>query len=296
MRFTSAVLLVLVATVVAPFVIATSWLNAKVEDQQEYVATVAPLANDPDVQRVLADAAAAAAVSSLQRYVPVGLPDAVTEWARIAATEVVESPDFPEFWRKANDDLHGDVMTLLEDPDASPDGNLTVDAAPLLAQVLLMIEERGIPIAALPALPLEVAVAPRSRVVEAGPTYRSADRVAGWLPFVWFGLVGLAILVAAGWRGRVRIVGLALLGVAAAAALVRLATDPIGEFVADRTDAGQQEMARIMVDTMTGSLSPYAQGFLLGLPVGLVLIGLSLWPRRRHTEMANSDAWSAEAP
>ncbi|KRA38758.1 MULTISPECIES: hypothetical protein [unclassified Nocardioides] len=290
MRFTSAVLLVLVATVVAPFVIATAWLNAKVEDQQEYVATVAPLANDPDVRRVMADAAAAGAVAALQKHVPVGLPDAVTQWARTASTEVVESPDFPEFWRKANDDLHRDVMTLLEDPDASPDGNLTVDAAPLMAQVLLMLEDRGIPVAALPVIPLEVAVAPRSRVVEAGPAYRSADRVAGWLPFVWAGLVGLAILVAAGWRGRVRIAGLALLGVAAAAALVRLATDPIGEFIADRTDSGQQEMARIMVDTMTGSLSPYAKGFLLGLPLGLVLIGLSLLPRRRH----DSPSWDPQ--
>lgn len=296
MRFASAVLLVLVATIVAPFVIATAWLNAKVEDQQEYVATVAPLANDPDVQRVLSDAAATAAVGALQEHVPVGLPDSVTEWARTAATEVVESPDFPEFWRKANDDLHRDVMALLEDPDASPDGNLTVDAAPLLAQVLLMLEERGIPVAALPKIPLEVAVAPRSRVVDAGSTYRSADRVAGWLPFVWAGLVGLAILVAAGWRGRLRIASLALLGVAVAAFLVRLATDPVGEFVADRIGSDQQEMARIMVDTMTGSLSPYAKGFLLALPVGLVLIGLSLWPRRRHDDMPNSDAWDAQAP
>lgn len=294
MRFTSALLLVLVATVVAPFVIATSWVGAKVEDRQEYVATVAPLADDPEVRSVLADAAAAGAVAALQQHVPVGLPDVVTQWAEAASTLVVESPDFPEFWRTANEDLHRDVIALLEDPDASPDGNLTLDAAPLLAQVLLMLEERGIPIAALPKIPLEVAVAPRSRVVEAGPAYRSADRVATWLPFVWAALVALAVLVAAGWRGRLRIAGLALIGVAAAAAIVRLAADPIGELVADRAQAGQQEFARIMVDAVTGSLAPYAKGFLLALPVGLVLFGISLWPRREK-ESANSDAWADRA-
>ncbi|MCX6399116.1 MAG: hypothetical protein NTX33_04190 [Propionibacteriales bacterium] len=295
MRFTSALLLVLVATVVAPFVIVTSWLSAKVEDQQEYVASVAPLAEDPQVRRVMADASAAAAVAALQKYVPVELPDAVTQWARVASTTVVESPDFPEFWRTANDDLHRDVIALLEDPEASPDGNLTIDATPLLAQVLLLIEDRGIPIAALPRIPLDIAVAPRSRVVDAGPAYRSADRVAGWIPFVWAALFALAVLVAAGWRGRLRIAGLGLMGVAAAAALVRFAADPVGEFVADRADIGQQALARIMVDAVTGSLAPYAQGFLLALPVGFLLIGVSLWPRREK-ESLNSDAWPDHAP
>lgn len=277
------------ATVVAPFVIATSWLTTHVEDQQEYVATVAPLADDPEVRRVLADAAASAAVAALQEYVPIGLPDAVNRWARAASGEVVESPDFPEFWRQANEDLHRDVLGLLEDPDASPDGSLTVDASPLLAQVLLLLEDRGIPVAVLPALPLDVAVAPRSRVVEAAPTYRTADRVAGWLSVVWFALVALAVLVAAGWRGRVRVAGLALVGVAVAAGVVRLATDPIGNLVADRVEASQQEIALIMVDAVTGSLAPYARGFLLALPVGLVLFASTLWPRRR-AESANTDA------
>lgn len=293
MRTSSAFLLVVVATVVAPFVIATAWLSTHVEDQQEYVATVAPLAEDPEVRRVLADAAASAAVAALQEYVPIGLPDTVSRWARAAAGEVVESPDFPAFWRQANEDLHRDVLNLLEDPDASPDGSLTVDASPLLAQVLLVLEDRGIPVAVLPALPLDVAVAPRSRVIEAAPTYRAADRVAGWLPVVWLVVVGLAVLVAAGWRGRVRVAGLALVGVAVAAGLVRLAADPVGDLVADRVEASQQELALLMVDAVTGSLAPYAQGFLLALPVGLVLFALSLWPRRRG-EYANSGAGEAD--
>lgn len=293
MRTSSAFLLVVVATVVAPFVIATSWLTTHVEDQQEYVATVAPLADDPEVRRVLADAAASAAVAALQEYVPIGLPDAVSRWARAASAEVVESPDFPEFWRQANADLHRDVLDLLEDPDASPDGSLTVDASPLLAQVLLVLEDRGIPVAVLPALPLDVAVAPRSRVTEAAPTYRTADRVAGWLPVVWLVLVGLAVLVAAGWRGRVRVAALALVGVAVAAGLVRLAADPVGDLVAERVEASQQELALIMVDAVTGSLAPYAGGFLLALPVGVVLFALSLWPRRRD-ESANSGAGEAD--
>lgn len=281
MRTTPALLLVLLATIVAPFVIATSWVDAKVEDRQEYVATVAPLADDPEVRRVLADAAADGAVTALQQYVPIGLPSAVGDWARQAATEVVESPEFPTFWRTANEDLHGQVLGILEDPDASPDGNLTVDAGPLLAQVLLMLEERGIPVSLLPVIELNVPVAPRAELVEAGGAYRSAAAVSRWSPFVWAGLVGLAILVAAGWRGRLRITGLALVGVAAAAALVRAGSGPITDAVSDRAQAGNQAMARIMAEAVTESLAPYATGFLLALPVGLVLLAATLWPRRR---------------
>lgn len=281
MRASSALLLVLLATVVAPFVIATSWLNAKVEDRQEYVATVAPLANDSEVREVLADAVATGAVAALQQYVPIGLPTAVGEWAQRAATEVVESPEFPTFWRTANEDLHAQVLDVLEDPDASPDGKLTVDAGPLLAQVLLVLEERGIPVSLLPTISLDVPVAPRAELVDAGGTYRAANGVARLLPIVWAGLVVLAILVAAGWRGRLRIAGLALLGVAAAAALLKVSSGPITDAVSDRAQSGNQALARIMAEAVTASLSPYATGFLLALPFGLVLLAATLWPRRR---------------
>lgn len=283
MRFTSALLLVIVATLVAPLVIATSWLTARIDDRQEYVATVAPLADDPDVRRVLADQAAAAAVAALQQHVPVGLPEALSDWARAAATEVVESPDFPEFWRKANEDLHRDAIPLLEDPDAPTEGSLTVDASPLVAQVLLILEERNLPVGLLPRIPLNVPVVERSKVAEAGPAYRTAVDTARWLPVVWLGLVVLAVVVAAGWRGRLRIAGLALIGVAVAAGIVLLSAEPLGNAAADRAEVSNQDLVRIMLDAVTESLTPYARGFLLAAPVGVVLIAVALWPRRDRT-------------
>lgn len=283
MRSFSAFLLVVLATLVAPLAISTTWVTQRVADRQEYVDTVAPLADDPAVRKVMADAAAAAAVAALQQHVPVGLPGSVTTWAQAAATEVVESPDFPEFWRNANRDLHGDMIDLLEDPDADTSGSLTVDASPLVAQVLLVLEDRGIPIDLLPAIPLQVPVVERAKIVEAGPTYRTTHGVAGWLPFVWAGLALLAVLLAHGWRGRVRTAGFALLGGALGAGLVMLAVEPLTEVAVDRAGVDNQAMVRIMLDAVLESLTPYARGFLLAGPVGLVLVAGSLWPRReRH--------------
>ena len=147
MRTFSAFLLVVVATILAPLVIATTWVTARVDDRDQYVDTVAPLAEDPAVRTVMADSAASAAVAALQQYVPVQLPAAVGEWAQQAARTVVESPEFPRFWRDANADLHDDVIAILEDPDASPSGFLTVDASPIVALVLQELEARSIPIA-----------------------------------------------------------------------------------------------------------------------------------------------------
>lgn len=280
MRSFSAFLLVVLATLVAPLAIATTWVTERVDDRQEYVDAVAPLADDPAVRQVMADAAAAAAVAALQQHVPVGLPSGVERWAQAAATEVVESPKFPEIWRDANRDLHGQVIDLLEDPDADTSGSLTVDAGPVVAQVLLVLEDRGIPINLLPTVPLEVPVVERAKVAEGGPAYRTTHSAAGWLPFAWAVLAALAVLVATGWRGRVRTAGFALLGGALGAGLVMLAVEPLTDLAVDRAEVDGQAMVRIMLDAVLGSLTPYARTFLLAAPVGLVLVAGSLWPRR----------------
>lgn len=281
MRTFTATVTVLLATLVAPFAIAGTWLTARVDDRDEYVDTVAGLADDPTVRKVLADAAADGAVRALQQHIPVGLPEAVREWAGVAATMVVESPEFPSFWRTANGDLHDQVLAVLEDPSAPADGTITVDASPLVAQVLLQLEDRGIPVGLLPEIPLQVPVERESKVAEAGPAYRTVDGITRLLPVVWLGLVAIALLVARGWRGRVRALGFALLGAALAAVVLLVATDPLATAALDRVEVERRELAGVLLDTVVGSLEPHARSFLLAAPVGLVLLVLSLWSRRR---------------
>ncbi|MDQ6523053.1 hypothetical protein RB608_05550 [Nocardioides sp. LHD-245] len=281
MRSLIATVAVLLATLLAPLAIAGTWLTARIDDRDEYVDTVAGLADDPTVRRVLADAAADGAIEALQQYSPVGLPAAARDWARAAATVVVESPEFPSFWRTANADLHDQVLTILEDPDAPADGSVTVDASLLLAQVLLQLQDRGIPVGLLPDIPLQVPVEREAKVAEAGPAYRTLAGVARVLPFAWLGLVALALLAARGWRGRCRAVGVALLGVGLAAVALQLAAEPLASAALDRVEVERRELAGVLLDTVVGSLEPYARGFLPAAPAGLVLVVLSLWSRRR---------------
>lgn len=282
MRSFSAALAVLLATLLAPFAIAGTWLTARVDDREAYVDTVAGLADDPKVRAVLADATADAAVGALQQHIPVGLPAAVRAWAQDAATMVVESPEFPTFWRTANADLHDQVLAVLDHPDAPADGSITVDAGPLVAQVLLALEDRGIPVGLLPDVALRVPVERESRVAEAGPAYRTVDGMTRLLPLVWAGLVLIAVLLAPGWRGRARAGGFALLGVALAAVALLAAADPLSSAVLDRVAVGRRELAGALLDAVLGSLEPYARGFLVAAPAGLVLVAVGLWSRRRR--------------
>ncbi|GAA3662511.1 hypothetical protein GCM10022237_22920 [Nocardioides ginsengisoli] len=280
MRSFSAVVAVLLATLIAPFAIGATWVTARVDDRQEYVDTVGDLSGDPAVQDVLSTAAANAAVKALQRYVPVGLPGAVRDWAKAAAEKVVQGPAFPEFWRSANGQIHDQVVAILEDPNAPTDGAITVDASLLVAQVLLQLEDRGIPVSVIPKVSLTVPVASEAKVAQAGPIYRTADRVNRLLPIAWALLVVLALVVAHGWRGRVRTAGFALLGVGLAVVVLLVATDPLTTAVIDDADAKRRELLGVLLDAVVGSLQPYARGFLIAAPVGLVLVALSLLPRR----------------
>lgn len=291
MRSFTAVAALLAATLLAPFAIAGTWLTARVDDREEYVDTVAGLADDAEVRRVLADAAAAAAVEALQENIPVGLPGAVREWASTAARTVVESPDFPAFWRSANADLHDQVMAVVSDPRVPSDGSVTVDASPLVAQVLLELEDRGIPVGLLPDVPLRVPVARESAVAEAGPAYRAADGVVRLLPVLWLALVAVALVVARGWRGRVRAAGLALLGVALAAAGLLVSADPLATAALDRVDVGRRELAGVLLDAVIGSLEPYARGFLLAAPAGVILVLLTMWSRGRRESTIPEPEW-----
>lgn len=125
-----------------------------------------------------------------------------------------------------------------------------------------------------------------AKVAEAGPAYRTVDGVTRVLPFVWLGLVAVALLAARGWRGRCRTAGLALLGVALAAVALQVAAAPLASAALDRVEVERRELAGVLLDTVVGSLEPYARGFLLAAPAGLVLVVLSLWSRRRGESSA----------
>lgn len=277
-----ALLLVLAATAVSPGVASSTWFDQRVQDRAGYVDLVAPLADDPDVRRVLADATARAAVRNVETATGIELPQVATDLARTAATTVTEAPTFPAFWRQANEDLHRQVLDLLDGGFEIGERSLYVDARPLLAQVFLLLREAGVPIGSVADTPLQVPVVDAAAVMAQADTYRAADTLSTWLPVLWIALAVLAVLVAVGWRGRVRTAGAALLGLALGSVLVRVLAGPVGDEAVQRARFDSQELARVMADTVVDSLGPWAGRYaLVAGALGVLALLAGLLPARR---------------
>jgi len=284
-RIALAAFAVVLATLLVPIGITASWLSLRVDTTDAYVDTVAPLADEEELRDRLADEVATAAVAALQTYVPLGLPSSLDTLVRRSTQDVVESPAFPEFWRDANRKLHREFLAIVHERDEEvvADGWVIVDLQPLLDQVLAdLVAEFGIPARFVPSTPLPVPVLPESKLEEGRGAYQLLDGLALWVPLFWAGLVALAVLVAPGWRGRLRAGAACAVGVAIGGGLVLLLTGTGTDVVVEQADPDNQDLARLVIEVVVSTLDDAARGALAGsLVVAAVLLGVSLWPRRR---------------
>lgn len=253
MRPFLAGVLVVAATLLTPLGVTAWWLSSTVDDTDTYVETVAPLADDPELRDRLAGEVGDAVFSSLDEDLPLGLPDGFEAMIDEAARQVTANEEFPAFWRDANRATHREFLAIVED-DAPADGWLLVDLGPLMLAVYDRLEADGVPVALLPDPHLVVPVAPASELAERREEYRLLDAVSGWLPVVWVALVGLAVAVARGVRGRLLTLGLAALGLAVGSILVRIAAGPATDLALESVDPDRRGLADLIAEVTVARL------------------------------------------
>jgi hypothetical protein len=283
MRSTAAAFLVVLATLLTPLGVAAVWTSSTVDSTEAYVETVASLADDPALRKELATRVSAAAVGALQQHSTVGVPDTLSGMARVAATEVVESKEFPALWRSANAEVHREFLSLMheEGERRTAGGWVYVDLSPVLDRVLDRLEREGVDVDAVPDVELEVPVVREEKLAELRGEYQLVDGLGLWIPLLWAVLVAGAVAAAHGWRGRLRTLGFAALGLALGAALVRLAVDPVTRFAADQVDAEQRDLVELVADVVLGSLASFTVVVTAAAAgIGLLLVISSMWPRR----------------
>lgn len=284
-RITLAAFAVILATLLVPVGIASTWLSLRVDNTEAYVDTVAPLADDEDLRERLAEEVATAAVATLQSNVPVGLPGALDQAVRATTQEVVESDAFPEFWREANADAHREFLAIVHDRDKGvvADGWVVIDVSPLLDEVLAdFVDQLPVTVELPPSRPLPLPVVPESKLEEARGGYQVLALLSYWVPLLWVALVALAVLVARGLRGRLRTGAAAAIGAAIGGALVLLVTAPVTEAVVNQVEPANRDLARLVVEVVVASLDSAALTVVVvGFVVGGVLLVGSWWPRQR---------------
>ena len=285
-RLGLAALAVVLATVLVPLGITSTWLSLRVDSTEAYVDTVAPLADDPELRDALADEVAAAAVDTLTGNVPAALlPDSLDTAVRAATQQVVDNDGFPEFWRKANADTHREFLAIVHDRDKGvvDDGYVFIDVGPLLDEVLadFVAELSGGSNIDLPPQSLMVPVVPESRLEQGRGAYQALDFLSVWVPLGWVALAVFAVIVARGLRGRLRIGAACAIGVAIGGGLVLLLTPPVTDAVVEQVDAGKQDLARLVVEVVVSSLDKSALTAVIGgLVIGAGLLVGSFLPGR----------------
>jgi hypothetical protein len=226
----SAVLIVL-GCVLAPLSVTSVWASTVISDTDQYVETVAPLAEDPALQRAVADevtetvfeyvdveALTTEAIDTLasQENAPPRLAAAlpaltgpivngVEEFTADRIDEVVASPQFAEAWVAVNRVAHEQVVTLLEGNQGgavSAQGDtVTLNLGPIVALVKERLVAQGFTLAEnIPAVNRSFVLVQSEGITQAQGFYRLINTLGVWLPFVALGLLAAGVLIAADKR------------------------------------------------------------------------------------------------
>jgi hypothetical protein len=225
------------ACVLLPLSLVSGWTKAVVTDTDTYVSTVAPLADDPEIQQFVirrltdaiegridltaqeqklhqaledrGNAGLAALVPLLRGMVQQLAGDAVQN----TVTKLVESPEFSAAWEAANRSAHVQFVEILsgdEDAIVASDGRVSIPLATLINTVVAELEARGYPLVGqIPTLEASVAVLETADLQKAQHGYTVIDKLGWWLPVLCLLLTIAAILLA---RDRRRSVFLVAVG------------------------------------------------------------------------------------
>ncbi|MFD9860476.1 hypothetical protein [Streptomyces alboflavus] len=210
----SAVLLVL-ACLLVPLGTVSTWAKYEIEDTDAYVATMAPLAADPDVRASVADAV----TDSVMKEIDAGpLRAAVASFVRDAVHSFTETGAFQTAWNAANRAAHDAVQAALTHDS---DGAVTIDLAPITEQVKRQLIEEGTPFAGrIPVRHTEVTVMKAQDLSHFRKGFRMLQVAGLWLPAAAVLLAVGGILLAVRRR---RAVTATALGAAVGAAVLAAA-------------------------------------------------------------------------
>jgi hypothetical protein len=213
MRSLIALVLLLVGGLMVPLATAGWWLRDTVVPADAFVDTVAPLADNEEVQDAIRRTLVARSVTALENL-PEPLRDRAEPVVRRAVRLVVESPAFEKAWREANRAAHRQIIGALaggsETVDVRNGSTVVLELDPLADAVRERVSRAAPALAA--AVPQVSATYPVGDVEElsrARTAYNLLEDYGRVLPFITALLILLGL--AAARRPGAALAGTALL-------------------------------------------------------------------------------------
>ncbi|WP_370413669.1 hypothetical protein [Streptomyces fradiae] len=211
-----AALLIVIGCVLAPLGLVAAWTADEIGDTDRYVATVAPLASDADVQAAVANRVTDAVMehidlqSLLEDVAPADRPrltkalgklgdsleGAVKSFVHEKAQDVVASDAFETVWTDANRAVHTSLDRALTGSDQGAvkinENTVTLDLAPIVEQVKQRLVDAGMGVAAkIPEVHTNFTIVKADDIGKVRTLFNLLQKMGFWLPV-------LAVLFVAG--------------------------------------------------------------------------------------------------
>lgn len=234
-RAALSALVIVIATILVPVSVVTTWARVQLVDEDAFVSTFAPLTEDPAVQDLIIDQATAAIdeqvdFAALTDQVfdgidSLGLPPAastaldvlrapaaqgVQSLVNSAVERIVASEAFSDVWAFALRGVHRSITTVATADGGGilvlDDDGLGIALGPIIDQVKDRLTESGVGVASLiPAIDKTIIIGDGEALIAFRTVYALADAVGWWLSIVTIALFVLAIAIAR--RRSVAVVG-----------------------------------------------------------------------------------------
>jgi len=243
-----AALLITIGVLLAPVSVVAYWTKGYINDTDRFVASLAPLADDPAVRAYLVDEIVTVVndnidIESITKDLFDGLANldlpqeaknalglleqpavqGVQGLIRSAATNIVASDAFAQLWEQALRTSQTQVVAALEGDTSSAlvisdTGEIGIQLGPIIEEVKKELVARGFSLAQnIPEVDRTIVVAQSDSLVQARTAYQLLNVLGFVLPLVSLGLIVLGVLVA---RRRSRTMIWAGLALAASMALL----------------------------------------------------------------------------
>jgi hypothetical protein len=219
-----SVLLIVLACLLAPFSVVSAWARGAVTDTDRYLATVAPLAEDPAIQQAVANRVNTAIFEAIdleqltqeaiatvsdnrelnERQIAVlntlggALDSGIRSFVGDTVNRVIQSDQFAQLWAESNTRLHSQLNAALmgqrEGAVSLQNDQIVLDVGAVVSQVKEQLIAQGFSVAErIPVVQNDLVLFESNSLVQVQTGYRLLDAIGYWLPLIAISLALIGV-------------------------------------------------------------------------------------------------------
>lgn len=295
-------LVIVIAAILVPVSIVGAWARVQLVDEDAFVSTMAPLANDPDVQELVHDETMNAITAKVDfdqltanvfdGIADLGLPPRATQALELLQApaadglenlvsqtlmRVVASESFADVWATTARAAHRALVASATSDGRGlvvrTDDGVGIQLGTVVGLLKQNLVDRGIRVADLiPEVDRVVIIGEGQNLAAIRTSYAIASTLGWWLPFLTLGLFGLGLLIARRRSTAILGIGLAFaIGSGALAASLAIGNTAVG------IAAGEMDLSPSALDVIYGQLTADMAQTALVLSLFGVLVAVIGW-------------------